>query len=127
MRMCFPSMAPMQLLKFHFSVKSWAIFSPFLLGIRHRKTIFLCLLLYTQEDVSEEDRIVTVLDDDEGEATTVLGTSTKQPTKQEKRPTKHQQIESAENELISKAISCMDIAVGGHTNDSYELYLDMLF
>ena len=54
---------------------------------------------------------MTVLDEDEGDSPIVLGTSTKQPTKQEKKPTKHRQIESAENELI-KTISCMDRAMG---------------
>lgn len=79
-------------------------------------------LLYTQEDVIEDDSIETVLDEDEGETPIAEATSTKLPTKQGKRSTKRQRIGSAENELISKAISCMDRAVGGSTNDSFELF-----
>ena len=80
------------------------------------------LLWYTQEDVIEDDSIETVLDEDEGEAPIPQATSTKQPTKQRKRSTKCQRIESAENELISQAISCLDRALGGSTNDSFELF-----
>lgn len=62
--------------------------------------IIYVFLLYTQEDVIENDSIETVLDEDEGEAPIAQATSTKQPTKQGKRSTKRQPIQYVENELI---------------------------
>ena len=60
----------------------------------------------------------------EGDTPIVLGTSTKQPTKQEKKPTKCQQMEAAEGDLIQRAITCMDKAIGKRSTaaDGYELF-----
>ena len=54
----------------------------------------------------------------------MMGISTKQPTKQGRKPTKRQKTEAAENNLIQKAIVCMDKAshVPQQTEDGCELF-----
>ena len=52
----------------------------------------------------------------------VLGKSTKQPTQQVKKPTKRQKVVDAENDLLKKAIECMDRTTGetGTSADGFE-------
>ena len=79
------------------------------------------MIVYIQdESVGEENRIT--LDDEEEEAPIVLGKSTKQPTQQVKKPTKRQKVVDAENDLLKKAIECMDRTTGktGTSADGFE-------
>ena len=68
-------------------------------------------LEYQEESLEEEDEMT-------------VEHSTKQPTKSRKKLTKCQWIESTENELLKKAIKCMDQATadGEGTVDNAELF-----
>ena len=48
--------------------------------------------------------------------------STKRPLKQEKKLNKRQKAEAGEDELIKKAIECMDKATGSSTEDGLDLF-----
>ena len=56
------------------------------------------------------DSGTTLSGDEDGSPPIILGTSTKQPTKIGRKPTKRQKTEAVENGLIQKATECMDKA-----------------
>ena len=64
-------------------------------------------------------------EDEEEREPVVLGTSTKQPTQQgKKRLTKRQKTETTEDDLLKKAIQCLDQSSGGtvKNDDRLELF-----
>ena len=63
------------------------------------------LYLFYLQDNSTEDTCILDDDDDEDVAPIV---STKQPTKQGRKPSKRQKTEAAETELLHQAIRCME-------------------
>ena len=73
----------------------------------------------TQVELAEEEG--TPLEEEEEEPTIVLGTSTKQPTQQAKKHvSKRQKIEASENDLIKRAIQCLDQPT--QSADGFELF-----
>ena len=112
MRTCFPSIAPMQLLKFHFSLNCFAIsfHSSSVFGTctySHDSNIHLYICVISKQPLHLSGDLSG---DEDGNPPIILGTSTKQPTKIGRKPTKRQKTEAVENDLIQKAIECMDKA-----------------
>ena len=64
-----------------------------------------------------------------GDTPIILGTSTKQPTGKQQKPSKRQKLESCKNELIEKVIHSLDRAsqstshsIMAHRNDRFEVF-----
>lgn len=84
--------------------------------------MFIVFLFYQHIQCSSDDDGA----EDENEVYTPV-VSTKQPTKHERKPSKRQKIEAAENDLIHKTVQSMDkVSSSNTTSSELDGYEDML-
>ena len=74
--------------------------------MQHPTRLRLFAYMYIFKIITQDEEAVDLSED--GDTPIVLGTSTKQPTKTGRKPTKRQRTEAVENDLLLKAIDCMD-------------------